>query len=161
MPHPVVYRDSMKKLLSDWDSKYRKAFAEHGRAGLLALKIGDGECVALPQKLTSAGWTGRWQRGERVIDVAGTLKPGTVVANFKMIEGRWQYPRGGHAAVHGLHAALFVGGESFVGGQAQRIRLFDQWKGKWPGPRGVSVAPENSARKPCDRAEEFYVVLVP
>ena len=161
MPHPVVYPGNMNTLIKEWDEKYKQMWKEQGRQGLLNLKIADGECARLPQELTGIGWTGLWQRGERVIDVAKTLKPGTVIANFKLINGKWQYPRGSHADVHGYHAALFVGGESYNGGKAVRIRMFDQWKGKWPSPRGVSVVSEPSPKKPCDRAEEFYVVLVP
>lgn len=161
MPHPVVYSGDLNALLREWDEKTKQAWKEQGKEGLKHLMIGTGECVALPQGLTGVGYTGRWQRGDRVIDVAQTLKPGTVIANFKFIDGKWQYPRGSHAAVHGYHAALFLGGESYSRGKALNIRMFDQWKGKWPGPRGVHVVPEPSQKKPCDRAEEFYVVLVP
>jgi hypothetical protein len=161
MPHPVVYTGDFNALLKEWDEKYKQTFKEQGRAGLLNLMIANGECARLPQQLTRVGWTGLWQRGDRVIDVAKTLRPGTVIANFKRIDGKWQYPRGSSADVHGSHAALFIAGESYSGGKAMRIRMFDQWRGKWPGPRGVPVVPEPSLKKPCDRAEEFYVVLIP
>jgi hypothetical protein len=156
MPHPVVYQRDMNALLKEWDDRYKQTWKEQGRAGLLNLKIADGECARLPQELTGVGYTGRWQRGDRVIDVARTLKPGTVIANFVLKDGKMVYPN-----AHGYHAALFIGGESYSGGKAMRIRMFDQWRGKWPSPRGVPVVPESSLKKPCDRAQDFYVVLVP
>lgn len=162
MPHPVIYTGDMNALVREWEDKWRQTFKEKGKEGLKHLMIGNGECVALPQGLTNVGWTGRWQRGERVIDVAKTLKPGTVIANFKLIDGKWQYPRP-PAIVHGHHAALFMGADSFNEGKAARIQMFDQWRsggGKWPSPRWVKVQPSASLRLPCDKAEDFYVVLV-
>ncbi len=37
-----------------------------------------------------------------------------------------------YPSAHGYHAALFIGGESYSGGKAMPIRMFDQWRGKWP-----------------------------
>lgn len=166
MPHPVIYPSNFSALLKEWDEKARQTVKEHGRDGLKNLMIADGQCARLPQELTSVGWTGRWQRGDRVIDVARTLKPGTVIANFKLIVGKWQYPRGSSADVHGYHAALFMDADSYSGGKPTRIHMFDQWRGdmpKWPSPRPVYVRPEAIAKtkQPCDKAEDFYVVLVP
>lgn len=164
MPHPVVYPGNFNDLLKEWDEKYKQAWKEHGQAGLDNLMIANGQCARLPQELTNVGWTGRWQRGDRVIDVARTLKPGTVIANFKLIDGKMQYPR---INVHGYHAALFMGADSYTnGGKPMRIWMFDQWhtrSPKPPSPRRVMVWPEAVAKTkhPCDRAEDFYVVLVP
>jgi hypothetical protein len=163
MPHPVVYPGDMNGLVNEWAEKYKQAWNEHGVDGLKNLKIANGECARLPQELTSVGWTGRWQRGDRVIDVARTLKPGTVIANFSLIDGKWQYPRGSTANVHGYHAALFMSAESYVGGKPTRILMFDQWRtggGKAPSPRRVHLHPEGG-KLPCDKADEFYVVLIP
>jgi hypothetical protein len=167
MPHPVVYTGDMNTLVKEWEDKWRQTFKDKGNEGLKHLMIGSGECVALPQGLTNVGWTGRWQRGDRVIDVAKTLKPGTVIANFKLIDGKWQYPRP-PAIVHGHHAALFMGADSYSTqtGKPTRIFMFDQWRNpppKWPSPRPVYVRPEAIAKtkQPCDKAEDFYVVLVP
>ena len=166
MPHAVVYSGNMNALIKEWDEKYKQAWKENRQAGLDALMIANGECARLPQELTNVGWTGRWQRGDRVIDVAKTLKPGTVIANFKLIDGNWQYPHGPGVNVHGYHAALFISGDTFSTstGKAGGISMFDQWhtgRPKPPGPRHVNVWPASSLKKPCDRAEEFYVVLVP
>ena len=168
MPHPVVYPHDFNALLREWDEKSKQTYKEQGREGLRKLMIANGQCARLPQELTNVGWTGRWQRGPRVIDVARTLKPGTVIANFKLIDGRWQYPRGTAAEVHGYHAALFIKGEGYstTTGKPNQISMFDQWRGldpKWPSPRPVYVRPEAIAKtkQPCDRAEDFYVVLVP
>jgi hypothetical protein len=166
MPHSVVYPGNFNALLREWDEKYKLAWKEHGQPGLDSLMIANGECARLPQELTSVGWTGRWQRGDRVLDVARSLKPGTVIANFKLIDGTWQYPRGASADVHGYHAALFMSADSYSGGKPTRIWMFDQWRGRWPkapSPRPVYVRPEAIAKtkQPCDKAEDFYVVLVP
>jgi len=160
MPHPVAYTGNFNDLLKEWDGKARQTYKEEGKDGLRNLRIDNGECARLPQKLTTVGWTGLWQRGPRVLDVARTLKPGTVIATFKLIDGKWQYPRP-PATVHGYHAALFMGADSYSEGKPMRIWMFDQWRRKWPSPRGVQVAPASSPKLPCDRAEEFYVVLVP
>ena len=156
------------RLLKEWEEKSIQTVKEQGKEGLKDLMIGDGECLALPQGLTSVGYTGRWQRGDRVIDVAKTLKPGTVIANFKFSDGVWQYPHGPGVKVHGYHAALFMGADSYSTqtGKPTRIFMFDQWRNpppKWPSPRPVYVRPEAIAKlkQPCDKAEDFYVVLVP
>jgi hypothetical protein len=109
------------------------------------------------------GHTSRWQRGERVIDVAKTLAPGTVIANFKLVDGRLKYPN-----EHGYHAAIFVRGEGFsvVTGKPSQIIMFDQWVGSTPnrshapGTRPVRML-NGSQYAPCDNASEFYVVMVP
>jgi hypothetical protein len=44
--------------------------------------IGDGNCVALVQKLTDVGHTSNWRPGERVLDSKNIL-PGTVIATFE------------------------------------------------------------------------------
>jgi hypothetical protein len=72
----------------------------------------------------------------------------------------------------GLAALKIANGEcatSATGTHACRFRIwmFDQWnsldKPKWPSPRFARVSPKAIAKvkKPCDRAEDFYVVLVP
>lgn len=168
MPHPVIYPGNFNALLKEWEDKAKAIFKEQGEEGLKHLMIGSGECVALPQGLTGVGYTGRWQRGDRVLDVARTLKPGTVIANFKLIDGKWQYPHGPGVKVHGYHAALFMGADSYgtQTGKPSRIFMFDQWRNpppKWPSRRPVHVWPDAiaKAKQPCDKAEDFYVVLVP
>jgi len=164
MAHRVVYSGDFNVLLKEWDEKAKQAWKEQGQAGLNGLKIANGECARLPQELTNVGWTGRWQPGERVIDVAKTLKPGTVIANFVLRNGKWVYPN-----VHGWHAALFVRGEGFSldTGTPRQIVMFDQWNSqtapKWPSPRTVKMWLEATAKgkKPCDKAEDFFVVMVP
>jgi hypothetical protein len=163
MPHPVVYTGDMNALVREWAEKYKQAWNEHGQQGLDNLMIADGQCARLPQELTSVGWSGRWQRGDRVLDVAKTLKPGTVIANFVRKDGVWQYPHGPGVKVHGYHAALFMGADGYVAGKPTRIQMFDQWHSeskKPPSPRHVWLHPEGG-KKPCDKADEFYVVLVP
>jgi len=160
MPHPVVYRGDMAALIQEWQEKYRKAWYESRDAGIRSLKIGNGECVRLPQDLTNVGHTSRWQPGDRVVDVARTLKPGTVLANFITEFDKWYFPNS-----HGWHAALFVGGEGFsvVTGKPSQIVMFDQWVGRAPNLRHVrNWLPEiRQTKEPSNIADEFYVVLVP
>lgn len=125
----------------------------------------DQECVALPQKLTEVGYTGRWQPGPRVIDLAFLL-PGTVIANFLFENGKARFPNS-----HGFHAALFdrfCRGTVMSNGKPCEFTVFDQWKGKPAGRRGLAIAPPASkftnplyAPRPADNAAEFYVVVIP
>jgi hypothetical protein len=163
MPHPVVYPGSLNELVKKWETQHVKDLQEQTQTF-----IADGQCARLVQELTNVGYSGRWQPGERVIDVARTLPPGTVIANFKRVDGKLKFPR-----EHGYHAAIFAGVERYsaVTGKATRIIMFDQWVGATPrnshtpGTRGVSAYKADVAeamhKMPCDNAAEFYVVLVP
>lgn len=124
------------------------------------VRRGPGQCARLPQALTSVGHTSRWQLGERVVDVARTLKPGTVIANFVLKDGKMSYPN-----AHGYHAALFVRGEGYsvVTGKASQIIMFDQWSSgslpHVPGPRPVrAYTPEQvqqNRRSPLRQRERL------
>lgn len=146
-------------LLKEWDEKAKQAWKDHGQDGLDALKIANGQFARLPQALTSVGHTSRWQPGERVVDVAKTLKPGTVIANFLFEYDKMWYPNS-----HGWHAALFIKADGFsiVTGKPSRIWMFDQWtdrrKPKWPSPRPVYDRP---GELPSNTGSEFFVVVVP
>lgn len=127
----------------------------------------NGECARLPQVLTDVGWTGRWQPGPRVIDL-DYLLPGTVIANFKFVQGKPKFPN-----QHGWHAGLFDRfwrGAKMVNGMPCEFSMFDQWSGakrKAAGRRGVAtLTPEfknahPEVDLPSNRADEFYVVVVP
>lgn len=160
MPHPVVYPGDMNALIREWDEKYKTAWKENSWNGLHSLKIANGECARLPQELTNVGHTSRWRPGERVVDAARTLKPGTVIANFWFEYDKTWYPN-----IHGYHAALFVRGEGYsvVTGKPSRIIMFDQWVGKWPSLRPVRNWPPHveKDKDPSNIANEFYVVMVP
>jgi hypothetical protein len=159
MAHPVVYPGDFKTLLREWDDRAKQAWKDHGKEGLDALRIANGQCARLPQELTSVGHTSRWQPGERVIDVARTLKPGTVIANFLFEYDKMWFPNS-----HGWHAALFIRGEGFslTTGKPSKIVMFDQWTAikdpKWPSPRPVY---DRLGGRPSDTASEFFVVVVP
>jgi hypothetical protein len=129
--------------------------------------IDNGECARLPQVLTDVGWTGRWQPGPRVVDL-DYLLPGTVIANFKLVNGKPKFPN-----QHGWHAGLFDRfwrGAKMVNGMPCEFSMFDQWNGtrrKAAGRRGVAMlTPEFKKAHPevdvpSNRADEFYVVVVP
>lgn len=129
--------------------------------------IDNGECARLPQVLTDVGYTGRWHRGPRVIDLA-YLNPGTVIANFKIVDGNPKFPN-----ENGWHAGLFdrfLHGAKLANGQPGTFSMFDQWKGAAPKPAGrrsVSIlSPEYKKTHPriavpSNMADEFYVVVVP
>lgn len=162
MPRPVVYAGDFEALMNKWADQKTLDGVAHG-----ATFIANGECARLPQELTNVGHTSRWHPGERVIDVAKTLKPGTVIANFVYKDGKPSYPN-----QHGYHAALFIRAEGYsvVTGKPTRIWMFDQWRGirpKVPGPRYVDIVTERRVAalgyrpQPCDDAAAFHVVLVP
>lgn len=151
MPHPVIYPGDLQALLDEMDNR---------NIG----QLDNGECARLPQMLTNVGWTGRWQRGPKVLD-SPHLLPGTVIANFKLIDGKWKYPN-----QHGFHAGLFIRFAHKVvmkNGLPCEFTMLDQWIGKLPGERGVAILPEKFKKAnpmfatPSNSADEFYVVLVP
>jgi hypothetical protein len=151
MPHPVIYPGDLRALLDETDN---------GNIRQLA----NGECARLPQMLTNVGWTGRWQRGPRVLD-SPHLLPGTVIANFKLVNGNWKYPN-----EHGYHAGIFVRFAQraiMVNGLPCEFTMLDQWVRKRPGERGMAILSEGFKHRrpdlytPSNRADEFYVVLVP
>lgn len=128
--------------------------------------IDNGECARLPQVLTDVGYTGRWQPGPRVIDLKFLL-PGTVIANFKFVNGKAKYPN-----EHGYHAGLFQRfehGAVMVNGMPCAFSMIDQWVGKrgGVGERGVAVLTpafvkaHPTVATPANNAAEFYVVVVP
>jgi hypothetical protein len=151
MPHPVFYQGDLEALLKKWKEEQTQ-------------QLDNGQCARLPQVLTSVGWTGRWQRGPRVLN-SPHLLPGTVIANFKIVDGRPVFPN-----EHGYHAALF--GKFYHGGKMTNglpceFSMIDQWVGKAPGERGVAILTESFKKAhpqydtPSNRADDFYVVLVP
>ena len=151
MPHPVIYPGDLQALLDE---------ADKGNMS----EIANGQCARLPQELTHVGWTGRWQRGPRVLDLR-VLAPGTVIANFKFVDGKWKFPN-----EHGYHAGLFIRFAHkaiMVNGMPCEFTMLDQWVGKRPGERGMAILPESFKKKrpdlakPSNMADEFYVVLVP
>jgi hypothetical protein len=130
--------------------------------------LDNGQCARLPQVLTDVGYTGRWQPGPRVVDL-DYLLPGTVIANFKLVDGKPRFPN-----QHGWHAGLFDRfwhGAKMVNGLPCEFSMFDQWKGpnsqKPAGRRGVAILtagfinshPEYNTAS--NRADDFYVVVVP
>jgi hypothetical protein len=125
---------------------------------------GSAECARLPQALTDVGWTGRWHRGPRVMDL-DYLVPGTVIANFRFVNGQWKYPN-----ERGFHAALFDKfwkGATMTNGLPCEYSVFDQYPAKPAGRRGLSILPEWFKKKnpqmyvDSNRADAFYVVLIP
>lgn len=124
MPRPAVYPGNFAALLKTWDDKARQAYKEGGKDAVEALKIANGQCARLPQELTNVGHTSRWQPGARVVDVARTLQPGTVIANFL-----FDYDKAWYPTSHGWHAALFIRGEGFnmTTGKPSKLVMFDQW----------------------------------
>jgi hypothetical protein len=122
------------------------------------------ECVALPQFLTDVGYTGRWQPGPRVIDL-DFLLPGTVIANFKIVDGKPTFPN-----QHGWHAGLFDRfwrGARMVNGLPCKFSMFDQYDGKPAGRRGVAILTPDWKKAnprfgtPSNDASEYHVVVVP
>lgn len=130
--------------------------------------IDNGQCARLPQVLTDVGYTGRWHPGPRVVDL-DYLLPGTVIANFKMVNGIPKFPN-----ESGWHAGLFDKfwqGARLANGLPCVFSMLDQWYGpkskKPAGRRGVAIlTPEfiqaqPDMNSPANRADDFYVVVVP
>lgn len=162
MPRPVVYSGDFEALMKKWADQ--KALDRLTGATTV---IANGECARLPQELTNVGHTSRWQPGERVLEVAKTLQPGTVIANFW-----YEYDKAWYPNIHGYHAALFIRAEGFsiVTGKPMRIWMFDQWRAsppRAPGPRAVDIVTERRVKalgyipNPSDDAAAFHVVMVP
>lgn len=144
MPRNVIYQGDIDQLLETKAGQYFR----------------DQECVALPQALTDVGHTSRWQAGPRVVDLS-YLNPGTVIANFKLVDGRLKFPN-----QHGYHAALFHEfGERSMAGSYMRIWMVDQWKGASVKRREKRAYSPVDAKRlgiaPADNANEFYVVVAP
>lgn len=149
MPHPAVYKGDLNELLEKYKGKYADS---------------TGECARLPQVVTDVGWTGRWMRGPRVLD-SPHLAPGTVIANFIVKDGKWVYPNKEH-----YHAGLFhrfEGRRPMTNGLPCEFSTIDQWRGYHVRERGMAILPESMKITnprfyvPANRADEFYVVLVP
>lgn len=126
---------------------------------------GDGECVALPQRLTAVGHTSRWRPGPRVVDLF-YLNPGTVVANFKFDrDGIGRFPN-----EHGYHAALFLeyGPRSMQTGKPMRIWIMDQWRNRMPNlvhkryveSRGERSRLQGNPYHDSENCDTYYVVMV-
>ena len=157
----VIYQGSFQGLqFEELADKYHKLYLD-GRGQYLGR---DQECPALPQFLTDVGYTGRWQPGPRVIDLA-FLIPGTVIANFKIVNGRPKFP-----CENGWHVGLFGKfwrGAMMTNGLPCEFSMFDQYHGKPAGWRGVAtLTPEwkkahPDKAKPANDASEYYVVAVP
>jgi hypothetical protein len=116
--------------------------------------VGSGDCVELVKAFApglKGTTTSSWRPGERVVDVAHKLAPGTAIATFE--KGR--YPH----SVTGQHAAFFV---SSAGAG---IWVMDQWKND---PRKPVVSLRHIERKgkskdgkwkdPSNNAEAFSVI---
>jgi hypothetical protein len=120
----------------------------------------DHECVALPQGVTSVGHTGRWRRGEKVTEQS-YMPPGTVIANFKEVNGEWRFP-----CQHFYHAAIFLNfGPRKPSGGYTHFWVLDQWN-DFPVARRNKNSWSNADMKrlgikPADDADQYYIVLVP
>jgi len=85
MPHPVIYRGNLEELKEQYKGEF----------------VDNGQCARLVQVLTGIGHTSTWQPGTRVVDLK-YLRPGTVIANFKIVDGKPKFPN-----QSARHAALF------------------------------------------------------
>lgn len=114
-------------------------------------KVGDGECVALIQHYTTAGWTGRWRQGAAVLDKRN-LRAGTAIATVE--NGRWPM------RPHKKHAAFFLRYDP------EGIWVIDQYAGRnHIQSRLIKVASAADRAKasysPSNDAARFYVIETP
>jgi hypothetical protein len=157
----VIYQSTYEGLhfdeLADKFDELRKN--DHGRY------LGrDSACAALPQFLTDVGHTSRWHPGPRVVDLE-FLPPGTVIANFKLVNGKLRFPN-----KSGWHVGLFdrfLRGARMVNGLPCEFSMFDQYDGKHAGRRGVAILTLEWKKThpgfatPANDAAEYHVVAVP
>lgn len=117
--------------------------------------VGAGDCVELIKAFAPGlqGMpTGAWREGERVVDVARTLAPGTAIATFE----NGKYPH----RPHGQHAAFFL--QSAGAG----IWVIDQWRGDSIQKPNVSArhierrgkTKDGKWKDPSNNAEAFSVI---
>lgn len=114
-------------------------------------KVGDGECVALIQTYTTAGWTGRWRQGSAVLNNR-SLRPGTAIATFE--NGRWP------ARSSRKHAAFFLRHDP------EGFWVIDQYAGKARiESRLIKLKSEadraQTSYTPSNDAAKFYVIETP
>jgi hypothetical protein len=121
-------------------------------------RLGDGNCVALVQKLTSVGHTSTWSPGLRVMDTV-FLPVGCVIATFEW--GRYPNKKTGN------HACFFLEYGPIVQstGKPMYIWVMDQWQG--PKRKTIAKRPlyplgkshsQGNANIDSDNADMFYVV---
>jgi len=153
MPRPAIYRGDLEELKKKYallaEKNWRDAF------------IDNGQCARLVQVLTDVGHTSRWQPGARVVDL-NYLRPGTVIANFKIVDGRPKFPN-----ESAWHAALFQRFEhgKIINGKRAHFTIIDQWTQKPVGERPIEAFTPEQAKKlgktPSNNANEYFVVMVP
>lgn len=160
MTRPARYPGSIAALVQRW-AEQKAMDEQEGKHTFIA----NGQCARLPQELTNVGHTSRWQPGDRVIDVARTLQPGTVIANFL-----FEYDKAWFPNSHDWHAALFVKAEGFsmTTGRPNKIWLFDQYLGKkkkTPGVRWINCYTDEHVKtygfSDADNGSAFFVVNPP
>jgi hypothetical protein len=157
----VIYQNRHEGLYFDELVERYDRLKREGRGQYLGR---DHECVALPQYLTDVGYTGRWWPGPRVIDL-DFLLPGTVIANFKTVNGVPTFP-----CQKGWHAGLFDKfwrGAMMANGLPCAFSMFDQYEGKPAALRSLAILTADWKRAhpdkatPANDASEYYVVVVP
>lgn len=118
--------------------------------------IGDGNCVALVQRLTNVGNIGLWRPEQRVMD-SRNIAPSTVIATFQNDRYANRHT-GNHAAFY-----LYSGPNSPKTGKPAYIVVMDQWKRKGQ-VAARSIYPQVRQKvqggifDDSDNAEAFYVV---
>lgn len=111
--------------------------------------VGRGQCVDLVKAVDP--WIGQassWVMGPRVQDNLDQLQPGTPIATFNPLTGRYDSYTNGSS-----HAAIYVGPAQDGSG----IVVFDQWIGRSPSYR---IIPWNGSNA-SNSANAFYVVNSP
>lgn len=91
--------------------------------------------------------------------------PGTVIANFKLVNGKLKFPN-----KSGWHVGLFdrfLRGARMVNGLPCEFSMFDQYDGKHAGRRGLAILTREWKKAhpafatPSNDAGEYHVVAVP
>ncbi len=123
------------------------AYLARNPTSYVGQSIGTGHCVPYVQVAANAPLTAKWQRGQRVKDVAD-LPSGTAIATFDP-DGRYGSRKDGTS-----HAAIFIR-KSAAG-----IVVLDQWitNGVRKAVSERTIRFNNPAGKKINNGDEYYVI---
>lgn len=153
MPRPFIFRGNLEELKEKYELLAKQNPPE--------AYIDNKQCARLVQVLTGIGHTSTWRPGARVVDLK-YLRPGTVVANFKSVDGKPIFPN-----QSAWHAGLFQRFEhgKIIKGKRAHFTIIDQYPGKPVGERAIQAFSPDEVKRlgktPANNANEYYVVMVP
>lgn len=140
---PLVINSNQKqKPLPNTPTTYQSSYICHQISSYADKIIGDGQCVSLIKKCSSAPQTSLWKPGKKVLSLPrGSIKPGSIIATFK--NGKYPNKTGYHAAIYISH-------------NVNGILVWDQWSGKAVHKRLIRTRNDNASSS--NTAQAYYLV---